>query len=71
MNVKVRTKIGFTSQVYAPPRAESVAMSDEGLLCASIVEAVGTEQVVTFDGGWGQSISGGGTEEVSTTEGIW
>ena len=69
--MKEKTKIGFTSQVYAPPRAESVAMSDEGLLCASIVEAVGTEQVVTFDGGWGQSISGGGTEEVSATEGTW
>ena len=69
--MKEKTKIGFTSQVYAPPRAESVAMSDEGLLCASIVEAVGTEQVVTFDGGWGQSISGGGTEGVSTKKGDW
>ena len=69
--MKEKLKFGFFSQVYAPPRAESVAMSDEGLLCASIVEAVGTEQVVTFDGGWGQSISGGGTEEVSTTEGDW
>lgn len=69
--MKEKTKIGFTSQVYAPPRAESVAMSDEGLLCASIVEAVGTEQVVTFDGGWGQSISGGGTEEVSAKDGTW
>ncbi len=69
--MKEKTKIGFTSQVYAPPRAESVAMSDEGLLCASIVEAVGTEQVVTFDGGWGQSISGGGTEGVSTKNGDW
>ena len=69
--MKEKLKLGFFSQVYAPPRAESVAMSDEGLLCASIVEAVGTEQVVTFDGGWGQSISGGGTEGVSTTEGDW
>ena len=69
--MKEKLKFGFFSQGYEAPRAESVAMSDEGLLCASIVEAVGTEQVVTFDGGWGQNISGGGTEEVSTTEGGW
>ena len=66
-----KVKFGFLNQGYEAPRAESVAMSDEGLLCASIVEAVGTEQVDILGGDWGQSISGGGTEGVSTKNGGW
>ena len=34
--MKVRMKIGLESQAYAAPRAESIAMNNEGLLCASV-----------------------------------
>lgn len=33
--MKEKKKFGFTSQAYAAPRAESVVMNNEGLLCAS------------------------------------
>ena len=69
--MKENKKFDFLSQGYAAPRAESIALSNEGLLCASDVLTGGTEQVVNDFGGWGQSISGGGTEEVSTTGGTW
>ena len=40
MNVKVRMKIGLESQAYAAPRAESIELIDEGLLCASTVSSL-------------------------------
>lgn len=47
-----KKKIGFTSQGYEAPRAESVVVGNEGLLCASIDGALQgfTEDV---DGDWG------------------
>ena len=40
MNMKVRMKIGLESQAYAAPRAESIELIDEGLLCASTVSSL-------------------------------
>lgn len=34
--MKKKSKFGFTSQGYEAPRAESVELINEGLLCASI-----------------------------------
>ena len=53
--MKVRMKIGLKSQAYAAPRAESIAMNNEGLLCASVmgVENEGFEEV--SDGVWGEN----------------
>ena len=48
-----KVKFGFTSQGYEAPRAESVAVGNEGLLCASIDGAL---QGFTMDeevGDWG------------------
>lgn len=39
--MKEKKKFGFNSQVYAAPRAESIEMSNEGLLCASHVVVSG------------------------------
>ena len=40
MNMKVRMKIGLESQAYAAPRAESIELINEGLLCASTVSSL-------------------------------
>ena len=50
--MKTKKKFGFTSQGYEAPRAESVAVGNEGLLCASIDGALQgfTDDV---DGDWG------------------
>lgn len=55
MNVKVRMKIDLESQTYAAPRAESIELINEGLLCASVmgVENEGFEEVI--DGVWGEN----------------
>ena len=57
MNVKVRMKIGLESQAYAAPRAESIELINEGLLCASVivsgVENEDFEEVI--DGAWGEN----------------
>ena len=39
--MKEKKKFGFNSQAYAAPRAESIEMSNEGLLCASQVVVSG------------------------------
>ena len=54
MNMKVRMKIGLESQAYAAPRAESIELIDEGLLCASVAAGVENEsfEEVT-QGTWG------------------
>ena len=69
MNKKL--KFGFFSQGYEAPRAESIALSNEGLSCASDVLTGGTEQVVNGFGDWGMGVSGGGTESVSSKGGEW
>ena len=54
MNMKVRMKIGLESQAYAAPRAESIAMNNEGLLCASVAAGVENENFeVESQGTWG------------------
>ena len=67
---KVNKKFDFFSQGYAAPRAESVALRNEGLLCASDVMA-GTEEVIVIGGNWGIGVNGGGTESVSSKGGGW
>ena len=37
MNMKVKMKFGLERQAYAAPRAESIELIDEGLLCASVM----------------------------------
>ncbi len=51
--MKKNLKFGFSSQGYEAPRAESVEVGNEGLLCASIDGAL---QGFTMDeevGDWG------------------
>ena len=35
--MKLKFEIGFSSQGYAAPRAENVAVAQQGILCASSV----------------------------------
>ena len=70
MNVKVRMKIGFFSQGYEAPRAESVAVAQESILCSSPSDIDGgIEEFTIIDGAWGGL--GGGPESMTTTEGTW
>lgn len=54
--MKEKKKFGFNSQVYAAPRAESIEMSNEGLLCASQVVVSGGLEGFQYkdnsEGGW-------------------
>ena len=50
--MKVRMKIGLESQAYAAPRAESIAMNNEGLLCASIDGGLQSFEQETSEGTW-------------------
>ena len=52
--MKKKSKIGLESQAYAAPHAESIAMNNEGLLCASVAAGVENEsfEEVT-QGTWG------------------
>ena len=52
--MKENKKFGFLSQGYVAPRAESVEMSNQGMLCASPSEIDGTpEEMTEVDGSWG------------------
>ena len=48
-----KKKIGFTSQGYEAPRAESVAVGNEGLLCASIDGVLQGFTEELEEGDWG------------------
>ena len=51
---KVNKKFDFFSQGYAAPRAESVEMSNQGMLCASPSEIDGAPESMTEEeGSWG------------------
>lgn len=50
---KAMMDFGFGSQAYAAPRAEGVAMSNEGLLCGSEEDTKGgLETIGTSAGTW-------------------
>ena len=52
--MKEKKKIGFTSQGYTAPRAESVEMSNQGMLCASPSDIEGEpEGMNEVNGSWG------------------
>ena len=53
--MKVRMKIGLESQAYAAPRAESIAMNNEGLLCASVTTELNESFKEVSDGVWGEN----------------
>ena len=48
-----KKKIGFTSQAYAAPRAESVAVAQESILCASVIPEGQPEDFTETFGNWG------------------
>ena len=51
---KAMMNFGFGSQAYAAPRAEGVALSNEGLLCGSEEKPKGSlETIGTGAGTWG------------------
>ena len=57
---KAMMDFGFGSQAYAAPRAEGVALSNEGLLCGSEEKPKGSlETIGTSAGAW---------DEVTTTK---
>ena len=68
--MKEKQEFGFTSQGYEAPRAESVAMSNQGLLCASPSEIDGGIEQFTIGGGAWDGL-GGGPESMTTTEDTW
>lgn len=50
---KAMMDFGFGSQAYAAPRAEGVALSNEGLLCGSEEDTKGAlEKIDTGAGAW-------------------
>ena len=52
--MKENKKFGFTSQGYTAPRAESVEMSNQGMLCASPSDIEGEpEGMNEVNGSWG------------------
>ena len=57
MNMKVRMKIGLESQAYAAPRAESIAMNNEGLLCASVDGGLQSFEQETVVGTWDDPVN--------------
>ena len=54
--MKKKLKFGFISQGYEAPRAESVEVAQESVLCASPIDGVTTtnydEDVIDAGGGW-------------------
>ena len=59
--MKENKKFGFFSQGYEAPRAESVAIAQESILCASAIDGITTSDYT--DGGtveWGGSNGDGG-----------
>ena len=50
--MKKKSKIGLESQAYAAPRAESIAMNNEGLLCASVDGGLQSFEQETEVGSW-------------------
>ena len=57
MNVKVRMKFGFFSQAYAAPRAESIELINEGLLCASVDGGLQSFEQETEVGSWDDPVN--------------
>ena len=55
--MKVRMKIGLESQAYAAPRAESIAMNNEGLLCASVDGGLQSFEQETEVGTWDDPVN--------------
>ena len=68
--MEMKVKFGFLSQGYEPPRAESVAVPQESILCASPSEIDGGIEQFTIGGGAWDGL-GGGPEGMTTTEGSW
>ena len=52
--MKENKKFGFLSQGYEAPRAESVEVAQESVLCASPIDGVTTTDYdeVIIEGGW-------------------
>ena len=68
--MKKQLNFRFLSQGYEPPRAESVAVAQESILCASPSDInAGFEGFTTGDGAWDGL--GGGPESMTTTDGAW
>ena len=68
--MKEKKRIGFTSQGYEAPRAESVAVAQESILCASPSEIGGGIEQFTIGGGAWDGL-GGGPEGMTETNGSW
>lgn len=52
--MKKKLKFGFLSQSYEAPRAESVEVAQESILCASPSDIDGApEKMTQVDGSWG------------------
>ena len=68
--MKEKQEFGFLSQGYAPPRAESVAMSNEGLLCGSPSDVDGGLEGFNMGNGAWDGL-GGGPESMTEKEGTW
>ena len=68
--MKEKERIGFTSQGYEAPRAESVAVAQESILCSSPSDIDGGIEEFTIGGGSWEGL-GGGPESMTTTEGTW
>ena len=65
-----RKKNVFIRQGYEAPHAESIAVAQESILCASPSDINGgLEGFTTGDGLWDGL--GGGPESMTTTEGTW
>ena len=68
--MKEKKKFGLESQGYEAPRAESVAVAQESILCASPSGINGgLEGFTTGDGLWDGL--GGGPEGMTETNGSW
>ena len=53
-----KKKIGFTSQGYEAPRAESVAVAQESILCASVLDGITTSDYEEESIEWGGDLGG-------------
>lgn len=58
--MKEKKKFGFTSQCYEAPRAESVAVAQESILCASILDGITTSDYEEEFIEWGGDLGGNG-----------
>ena len=66
-----KVKFGFFSQGYEPPRAESVAVAQESILCSSPSDINGGIEEFTIEGGAWDGGLGGGPEGMTETNGSW